>query len=157
MNRSDFVADLKSSHATFMQALDPIPAAQYENTRLLNGWTIRELILHLWRWEEFALNLYPVLKEGKQPDTPQNDAELDAINAKILIDFQDLSTEEILHHERAAYEQLIKFLEQVPEEDLFATNTFAWTEGQPFVNWILWNSTEHYQEHLLDVEKALHQ
>ena len=49
------------------------------------------------------------------------------------------------------YEALLAIAKTAPEEDLFDPQRFAWTEGEPFYNWIAVNTYDHYADHIPDL------
>ena len=51
--------------------------------------------------------------------------------------------------------ELIENWQPRPGDDLFEPDRFDWTEGNPFVTWIINNTYSHYAEHIGDLKAWL--
>ena len=61
--------------------------------------------------------------------------------------------DEVRREERATYLQLLAIAVNAPDDDLFNPQRFAWTQGQPFAEWIVNNTYGHYEEHQADLDR----
>jgi hypothetical protein len=112
---------------------------------LHDGWSVKDVLGHLAFWEGLAVSQFTLLRAGGAPE-PISD--MDAVNARVLADTRRLPLEEVRHKEQVSYDALLGMLQGALPDELLEPGHFAWTKGQPFVNWIAGDSWEHYEEHL---------
>jgi hypothetical protein len=60
----------------------------------------------------------------------------------------DRSVADVLRRETADWDRFVTAIEGMTNEELFDPQTFGWTEGDPFVEWVTANANEHIDEHL---------
>ncbi len=153
MDRTGLLTEIKSGRTRFESVLAMIPPAQMTEADLPGGWSMKDLVAHLGWWEQRAVEIYRELAAGGNPSRPNTPAELDAVNAQIYDRFHAKSLDDIRAFEQAAYREVLHLVETAPEDDLFNPRRFSpWMDG-PFMQWILDNSTGHYEEHGPSLEK----
>ena len=120
---------------------------------LSNGWTVKDMLAHLGAWENRADYLYQMLSRGRPVEDGVTD--FNQFNAVTYQANQGRSLDVIRAEEIAAFTRLRAVAETAPEAYLFDPAQFSWTEGRPFVDWIAWNTYDHYAEHLPDLRAWL--
>jgi hypothetical protein len=115
---------------------------------VVNGeWTRKDVLAHIEAWERRTVELYRLLSSGRDPGTI-GDSETDAVNARFFEQHRGRDLADIRAAEAGAYWAVLDLVESAPEADLFDPNRFAWTDGDPFFEWITGNTSEHYEEHI---------
>ena len=113
--------------------------------RIDDEWTRKDVVAHLEAWERRALELLERLRAG---DAPSDRVETDELNARWFARDRERPLADVRAGERAAYEAMLLSIAGASDEELFDGDHFAWTEGEPFANWLRGNGDEHVDEHL---------
>jgi len=106
--------------------------------RTATGWTYKDLIAHLAAWEEEAARRLRTLASGGDIPVFGSDAEIDAFNARAVDERRLVGAEAIVDELEAAHRQLVKVLEQLPDEIVVDPRAQRWIGGNTF---------GHYAEH----------
>jgi hypothetical protein len=109
------------------------------------GWSRKDVLAHLEAWERRVVDLFERLRRDEQPPAP---VEMDELNDQFLAAGRDRSLESVRLGEAEAWDVLLTTVEGATDDELFDGEHFAWTEGDPFVDWIVGNASEHIDEHL---------
>lgn len=126
-------ADLKASYAGLSEAQMTAPGVTGE-------WSVKDILAHVTTWEEEALKLLPLIREGT---TPPRYADLygglNAFNAQMSERKRGLALEEVLAQLDDTHRRMIAYIEGAPD-DLIATET-------RFRRRIRLDTYSHYPEH----------
>jgi hypothetical protein len=122
-----------------------------ETLMLYPTWSVKDLLSHLGFWEGRVVERYESLLRGIQPHPEDAGMDFDALNTRNHAKTHDLPLETVVQSERAAYQSLLSLVEKAPDDDLFNPSRFGWTNGAPFVDWIIGNTYGHIDEHLTDL------
>ncbi len=143
--KESLLAQIYAGREELEATLARVPEEQMQAPILGDGWSVQDLLGHLAFWQDLLVARFAALRAGRTPD-PVTD--IDALNARILNDFRHMSLEEVREREQAAYQQILDMIESASDDELFKPDTFAWTNGNPFLVWIPGDTWEHYAEHL---------
>lgn len=157
MNRDELLKNIHAGRRELRSAFGHYNKHDMIEPLLPNGWSVKDVIAHIGFWERRVVNLYNTLAEGSVPDDPIDSLGLDELNARILEDNQLVPLGIAQVNELEAYQELLHLVETAPEGDLFDPQRFAWTEGEPFYNWIIGNSYGHYADHIAELLEGAEQ
>ena len=113
--------------------------------RIDDEWTRKDVIAHLEAWERRAIELLDRLRAG---DPLSDRVDTDELNAGWFARDRERPLAKVLEGEGAAYDAMLVAIAGASDEELFDGGHFAWTEGEPFANWLRANGDEHIGEHL---------
>ncbi len=155
MDRTALLNEIYAARTRLEGDLAGLTPEQMTAPDLPGDWSVKDLLAHLGWWEQRACELYADLAQGREPEHPVDDAQLDALNARLLEPFHAQDLDSVRDFERKAYRRLLRLVETAPEENLFDAQRFAWLRGEPFVEWVRGNSSGHYAEHFPMLEQKL--
>ena len=147
MTKAELLQRVREGRASLEAAMAEVPTAQLSDPLLDNEWSFKDLMAHIGFWERRAHQLLSALQRGEAPQ-PMQEATIDELNARIFLENQIHTLDEVLRDERQAYEDLVALIERSDDADLFDAHRFTWTNGRPFADWIEGNTFGHYEEHL---------
>ena len=70
------------------------------------------------------------------------------LNARFFAADHDRPLGDVRDLEEAAWARFLAAVEGMTDEEVFDPHRFAWTQGDPFVDWVTGNAYEHIDEHL---------
>lgn len=122
--------------------------------RFDHNWSIKDVITHLWGWQQVSSARVEAAVLNCEPQYPKWITDLgagweenaDQTNVWMKQSFDEMSWSEVYQHWREGYLRLIDLAERVAENDLLEGGRFDWLEGSPLV-FILIASYHHHQEH----------
>ena len=148
MDKAQGLKQMQAGRAELKEVLARIEPGQMDMEKALyENWSVKDLLAHLDFWERRVVTILTALLAGEAAP-PLLDGTLDEVNARAFAASHARPLAEVQAEEAAAYQALLALVERTSEADLFDPQRFAWTQGQPFFNWIEGNSYGHYQEHL---------
>jgi hypothetical protein len=150
MNRQQLLITLNAGRERLLAALAGLPDAAMLD-EVDPGWTRKDVIAHLEAWERRVVDLFDRLRRNEPPPPS---GETDELNARFHAVDRDRSIEDVRLAEADAWDRLLSTIASATDEELFDSDHFAWTEGDPFVDWITGNANEHFDEHLEQLTRA---
>lgn len=120
-----------------------------------DDWSIKDVIAHLWAWQQISIVRMEAAVLNRQPEFPRWVATLpgdweenaDQTNSWIYETYHEEPWAEIYSRWRDGFRRLLELSEGIPERDLLDAGRYPWLEGYPLA-FVLLASYEHHQEHL---------
>lgn len=136
----------------FLQRLTP---AQRTAPILDLNWSVKDVINHLWAWQQVSIARIKAAVQDTEPVFPEWVAQLpenweeepEKANAMIYARDHSLPWETVFHRWESGFQQLLELTSQVEERDLLEHARYSWLNGYPLI-FILLASYAHHQEHL---------
>ena len=154
MDRETLLSNIYEGRTGLEDVLNNLSPQQMTQPVLSGGWTVKDLIAHLGFWERRALQVFDALRQGQQPDNLTADMTIDELNASVYQQNRAQALPQVQAEELAAYRALLRAVETADPADLFDASRYAWTQGQPFADWIIGNTYGHYAEHIPDLQRV---
>jgi hypothetical protein len=144
MDRAGLLIELYAGRERLRAALATLPDPAMLD-RVDDDWTRKDVLAHLGAWERRFGELLERLRRGEWPD---DTSETDELNARLYLVARDTSLEVVRLEEEAAWSQFMATVEGMSDAELFDGRHFAWTQGDPLVEWVTGNASEHVDEHI---------
>jgi uncharacterized protein (TIGR03083 family) len=153
ISKAEMMGNIHRERHLFEEALSKLKQDDMLKPTLAGGWTVKDVLAHLISWEQLMVKWINISLEGGSPaDRPQDDADIDRMNAEIYADNQNRDLVGILREFKFSHEQALQVIEGLSEDDLNEPDRFACWQGRPLWLLIFGNTWEHYQEHRQDIE-----
>ena len=118
-------------------------------------WSIKDVIAHLWAWQQISIARMEGGTLDREPEYPQwivslgKDWEEDAdrVNALTYETNREKSWSEMYQNWKNGFLRLLELGNQIPERDLLDGDRYPWLKGYSLA-FILVASYDHHQEHL---------
>jgi hypothetical protein len=152
LNALEFLEEEREAWRPF-EALDTLTDEQLDQEiEGAHGWTARDLVSHLVAWQASALDVAKELATRETSTTKERlDAEWaargDPINDDIQAEWRALPIDEVRRRFRTVPGELRGYLTVVPES--------RWLKNSDMLRFYLDETTEHYQDHVPDLEAVL--
>ncbi|MBD3192286.1 MAG: ClbS/DfsB family four-helix bundle protein [Candidatus Heimdallarchaeota archaeon] len=119
-----------------------------ENVSQSNGWTLREILLHIWSWDEQMIDACEAKIAGATDDDlfdyQKQGIEMDLWNEQMIEQKKDLSLEEVKKLFKETREKTIKYFEK------FFANIETIEDEESFLRFetvvVLWQHDKHHIE-----------
>jgi hypothetical protein len=155
---------LRASFERWEELLSSLSAEQIAAPLLPDRWAIRDVIAHLWAWQQRSVARLAAGLHDREPVFPAWPAELDAepsgqphaLNAWIYAAQRGRPWPEVHADWRAGFLRLLELGAALPAADLLDAARYPWLEGHTLA-FILQASCEHHREHMEYLEPLLPQ
>jgi hypothetical protein len=144
MDRISLFIELYAGRERLRAALASLPESALLD-RVDDEWTRKDVIAHIGAWEHRLVDLLERLRRG---EWPEDEVETDERNARMFENDRDRPLWDVLRRETADWDRFVATVEGMTDEELFDPTAFGWTQGDPFVDWVTANASEHIDEHL---------
>jgi hypothetical protein len=125
MNKSQLLKRLDKAWAAFNASYAGLSDAELLEPGVTGVWSVRDIIVHVTWWEEEALTHLPIILAGGKPARYSvRYGGIDAFNAQMTEQKQDLSLSEVLQQRDDTHRRLIDFIQNAPEDQLVRETRF---------------------------------
>ena len=124
--------------------------------RLPSNLSIKDVIAHLWAWQQRSIARMEAALHNREPEFPRWPETLhpdtedspDQTNAWIYETYREKPWPSVYGDWKAGFLRFMELGEAVPEKDLLDPGRFAWLDGQPLSLVLLSSYEHHHIEHL---------
>jgi hypothetical protein len=125
MTRDQLLKRLDKAWMDFKASYAGLSDAQMTGPRVKVKWSVKDIVAHVTTWEQEALKYLPlILKGGRPPRYSVQYGGIDAFNALMAEQKNDLPLAEVLRQAEAIHRQLIAYIQSVPETYLLRETRF---------------------------------
>ena len=157
-NKTDLMAAIEQEWNLLMAVVELLTEDQM-NAPDAGGWSPRDNIAHLTDWMKILMDHHMYKRPAHEvlnvSEAIAEDWDMEVINPILLERSRARSTREILNESKTVYQQLAAKLENMAFEELMKPRHADDPEKHPLLLWILGDTTEHFAEHRLTIEKSL--
>lgn len=128
---------------------------QITGSRTLADWSTKDVIAHLWMWQQISVARMEAAVQDREPELPRWVARLhtdweenaNQTNNWVYETYHQQSWSITYQLWREGFLHFLELGERIPEKDLLDSGRYPWLEGNPLAL-ILLASYDHHQEHL---------
>ena len=156
MNMKDHILSaLREQFSSWEERLGRLNEAQITAPNFDFDWSIKDVIAHLWAWQQISIARMGGGLQDQEPDFPKwivsigEDWEdnADRVNAFTFETNHKKPWSEIHQNWRNGFLRFLELGESIPEKDLLDGDRYSWLKGYSLA-FILVASYDHHQEHL---------
>jgi len=159
MDKHTLMQQLESSREDFLEALEGLSEEQMLAPGASGDWSIKDVLIHLARWEAELVKLLWQARQGQRPTTVHlGNEDVDRINARWHADSQDRSLESALADFHGVRNQTLHRVEAFTDKELNDPHRHAWLNNRPLWEWIQSDSFGHeaiHAAHIISWRAAL--
>lgn len=165
MNMQDHIlAAMRECYDDWRSLLDGLEAGQIGTALDEMGWTIKDVLAHLWVWQQLTNARVSAAAQGGEPLLPEwvaqfgvaaEDAPADKVNALMHQMYRQRAYRKVRGEWQAGFERLLETAAQISEPDFIGWGRYPWLGEAPLAA-VLIASYDHHIEHLHAARAALH-
>src|SRR5512138_3548096 len=114
------------------QLLAELTPAQMTRLGIVGEWSVKDVLAHLFEWQQMVLRWYSTGLQGKAPAIPaegMNWAQLPQLNQQIYEKHCHRSLADIRKEFKASHQKCVSTIQGLSEENLFTRGRYAWTKS----------------------------
>lgn len=119
-------------------------------------WSVKDILCHLSAWEKYLLDRLAYVLTGQHPLYPVMSTwdDVHRFNAQVYLENKDRPLNSAIIEFRSLYRGVMTVLESLDDDRLHQAYSYDFPDdGLTLLQLIRANTTEHYREHCLAIEK----
>jgi uncharacterized protein (TIGR03083 family) len=155
MDKEELIRKLRDSRDALQAQLHGLSKEAYSEPGVVDGWTLKDVLAHLNRWEGEMVTMLWELKNGKTPSRQriQGMDDVDRMNAEWHGEDRDRPLGLVRSDFRSLRTQTIRRLQAFSEQELNDSDAFDGLRDEPLWRWVAVDTYEHEQEHLGQIKR----
>ena len=117
-------------------------------------WTVKDVVAHMWSWQQASVARAEAALTGTQPKYPQwwvqrgpdPEQDVDGTNVLLYSLSKDKPWEQVYRDWKSQFTHYVELIQQIPEKDLFQPAKYAWM-GKYALADSTNGSLDHHKEH----------
>lgn len=139
---------LESGREKFLDLIEGLSEQDMQQPGVGGDWSIKDILVHLTRWEAELVKLLWQAHQGRTPTTVQvGELDIDEVNARWSSESRDRPLERALEDFHGVRNQTLRRVESFSDKDLNDARRYPWLDGKPLWEWIETDSFGHEAEH----------
>ena len=152
MNKETILTALEDSREDFLEAIEGCSDEILLQPGVVGEWSIKDILVHLTRWEAELVKLLWQARQAKSPSTAHfSEVEVDEMNDRWYQESRTRSLEVTLEDFHGVRNQTIHRVEEFNDKDLTDPKRYPWLKDTPLWQWIAGDSFEHEAEHAAQI------
>ncbi len=150
MTKEKIVENVQRERESLEKTLAQLSNEQMTRTGVESDWSVKDILAHITDWEQRMVRWIDESLRGEVPERPAPGMtwdDLDRLNEQTYLKNRDRPLDDVLSGFDSSYQQTLKTVKGLTEEDLIDPDRFAWREGDPLWHMVAANTWWHYKEH----------
>ena len=156
--KRQILTDLSEIFDRWQELIASLNPEQITQPLLPSPWTVKDVVAHLWGWQQASVARMQAALQNKEPDYPawwvrfgpDPEEDLDQTNAWIYEQNRDKPWAKVYADWKTQFQHYLDLAGQVPEKDLLEPGRYAWM-GEYALSASSLGSLEHHREHYDEV------
>jgi hypothetical protein len=147
-SKSELLELTYSDHEKLVQKICDMTPSELVFPGSMGEWSVKDILQHLVDWEQRWIGWYKSGKRGETVITPEpgyNWRQMGLLNEYYRLMRKNRPLDAVMADFSASFEQILKVIEKIPEEEMLMTGVYPWTRELPLIAWIAGNTCDHYQ------------
>jgi hypothetical protein len=164
-DKQEILTTLREEFDRWEELLAGLSEAQITASHLPSDLSIKDVIAHLWAWQQRSvarlegglLNREPEFPKWPAELNPESEDDIEQVNAWIHETYREQPWSSVHQGWRANFQRLVGLGEAIPQKDLLDANKYPWLEGYSLAQILLASYKHHHFEHLEPLVEWLRQ
>jgi hypothetical protein len=157
-NTTELLDDIGREWSALMAVVEKLTPDQF-TTPDAGGWSPRDNLAHLAEWMKILLGYHidhrPAEEVTGLPLEVTKAWDFEVVNRLFFERNRDRTGEDVLEDLKRVYAGVIARLRSMPFEKVMEPRHPDDPEKRPLLGWIIGNTSEHFAEHRINIEKVL--
>jgi hypothetical protein len=157
-NKTELLEELEAEWLTLQKVVNKLPP-QKLITPGVGGWSPKDNLAHLAEWMKVLIGYHIDKRPAEEvtnlsPEDVQG-WDIDRMNKLFYERDRNRSADDVVDELKLVYAEIVNRLESLPFDELLKPRFPDQPEKGPLINWVLGDTSEHFAEHRLNIEKIL--
>jgi hypothetical protein len=153
MKKGKLISTLTDGRQEFLNLLEDFSRDAMEIPGVIDQWSLKDLLVHLTRWEAELVKLLWQAKQGKTPTTAHfRGVPIDDLNERWYQESKSRSIDIVWGDFLAVRQQTLRRVQDFGDDELNDQQYYPWLKGKALWEWVGDDSFEHESEHAADIQ-----
>jgi len=114
---------------------------------VVEDWSVKDVIAHLYEWQQMMSSWYEIGKRGDDPITPSPDytwRQIPELNQHIYETYRDVELDDIMGKFVSSHEAMLTLINSLDDAELFTPNVYTWTKSTTLGSYLTSATCSHY-------------
>ncbi|MFW5691331.1 MAG: ClbS/DfsB family four-helix bundle protein [Chloroflexota bacterium] len=147
-SKADFLEVIAVERGKLEAMLERLTEAELIEPGACGEWSVKDILAHLYAWEQMVMSWYEAGLRGEVPRTPADDLnwrQTPILNQRIYETYHDAPLDDIIAAFNNSYAEILNIIRHIPEADLLEPGLYAWTGKLALVNYFTSATSSHYR------------
>ncbi len=152
------LSESRKERAALDKLLEPLTPAQMIAPGVLGDWSVKDVLAHLYEWEQMVLGWIAVTVRGETPHVPATGykwSQIPALNDEIRQKHTARPLDEVLKMYQDSHQATMKTIELLSEETLFTRGLDPWMNKNHLAAYFTSSTSSHYRWACKEIKKGL--
>ncbi|MBN2500170.1 MAG: ClbS/DfsB family four-helix bundle protein [Anaerolineales bacterium] len=156
--KTHLLAESEKEHNALEDTLSTLTPEQITQTGVVGEWSVKDVLTHLYAWEQMVLSWLAASQNGETPYVPAEGykwSQLPALNEHIRVTHAGHSLDEVQTMFQASYQQTTERIAPLSEEMLFTPGLYPWMNKNTFAAYFTSCTSSHYRWARKEIRKGV--
>lgn len=158
-NKQELIAAAQQEHDKLDTLIETVPPSQLEYaSSTIEEWGVKDVLAHLYEWEQMCLGWYRAGLAGENPHLPAegyNWRQIPALNEQIYQNYRTRPLDEVLQKYRDSYKEIFEIIQSIDEDEMFTPSRYSWTRKNAMGTYFVSATSSHYVWATKEIKKIL--
>jgi hypothetical protein len=153
-NKIEILNRLNTTYRQWLELIASLSEEHFQEPLLHSDWSIKDIIAHLWSWQQASVARADAALKGGAPDYPEwwkacgpdPEEDVDRTNAYLYAANKNKDWSTVYNNWKDQFQHYLELLEQIPEINLLQEGRFTWMGNYALAASVI-GSCEHHEEH----------
>jgi hypothetical protein len=158
LNKIQLLAAIQKGYNALEKILATLTPEQMAFTTAPGGWAIKDILAHLYEWQQMVFIWYETGLRGEMPALPAPGYkwnQLPALNQHIYEKYHHLTPEQALALFHESHQKTEQFIETLSDADLTNPGLYKWMNQNTLMTYLNSATAAHYVWALKEIKKIL--
>ncbi|GAB4424016.1 MAG: ClbS/DfsB family four-helix bundle protein [Anaerolineales bacterium] len=157
-NKAEILAESRKEREKLDNLLATLTSEQMTDPGALGDWSVKDVLAHLYEWEQMVLGWLSAAEHGETPSVPAEGykwSQLPALNEEIRQKHGSRSLNEMHKMYQESYAQIMKTIESISEDEMFTPGLHRWMNKNTLGTYFVSATSSHYRWALKELKKGI--
>jgi uncharacterized protein (TIGR03083 family) len=152
------LSESKKEREVLDEFLSKLSPEQMTRPGALGEWSVKDVLAHLYEWEQMVLRWLAITERGEVPAVPAEGykrSQLPALNEQIRQKHSDRPLDEMLKLYEDSHKQIMGTIESIAEDVMFTSGLHPWMKKNTLGAYFVSATSSHYRWARKEMKKGL--
>jgi hypothetical protein len=156
--KAQLLTESQQEYNALESFLAALTSEQMVQPGALGEWSPKDVLAHLYAWQQMFFRWYEAGMRGETPHTPAEGykwSQLPALNQQIYEQYKNWPLEKVFEAFRASHRRTVELIQALPDADLTTPGLYPWMNKNTLIAYITANTGSHYRWARTEMRKTL--
>ncbi|NDJ52889.1 MAG: ClbS/DfsB family four-helix bundle protein [Chloroflexi bacterium] len=157
-SKDELLQDIHDRYAALHKELDKLSPQQMIDPGVVGEWSVKDVLAHLFAWQQMCLGWYRTGLAGETPKTPTEKytwRQTPELNQEIYETYRAHPLADVQRDFEASHRETVTLIEGISNADLFNKKVYAWPKSTTLGSYFISATCSHYDWARKEIRKGM--